>query len=75
MRVITTGAQLTAKFGVTKMTTVGVNTNLVSFGLDPHLAANVLNGVGAYSNTYCNVALYYASAVAEAFISRCGTIT
>lgn len=73
MRVITKGAQLTAKFGVTKMTTVGVNTNLVSFGLDPHLAAEIANGVGAYSNTYCNVKLYYASSATDAFISRCPT--
>jgi hypothetical protein len=59
--VITTGAQKTAQFEVTKKTATGTNTNLVSFGLDPHLAANTDLGVGAYSNTYCNVQYYYAS--------------
>lgn len=30
-------------------------------------------GVGAYSNTYCNVQYYYASSGTEAFISSCPT--
>jgi hypothetical protein len=75
--VITTGAQKTAQFEVTKETATGTNTNLVSFGLDPHLAANTDQGVGAYSNTYCNVAYYYGNTVStagdNAFISSCTT--
>lgn len=79
--VITTGAQKTAQFGVTKKTATGTNTNLVSFGLDPHLAANTDNGVGAYSNTFCNQQYYYAdigdgatpAGSENAFISACTT--
>jgi len=73
--VITTGAQKTAQFEVTKKTATGTVTNLVSWGLDPHLAANTDLGVGAYSNTYCNVQYYYASSASEAFMSSCPTDT